>query len=438
MIKRFATMALVVALISFIAGYVALVANDRSNVRGVQSAILSLFSSKKTDIHLDAADVSDSTCMGCHKDIKSKKTPWHKMHLTISLTRFNCSTCHKKVTVAKRSMKGKVNVDRRICLKCHRQKFVAFLPQHKRPDWVKLHKTLPMVKKVKPLCFMCHNPKRKELDFCKQCHKKHQHSKEWIFGGHGMKARAIFDYVALKTNTGNAKVDEANIKANVANEDFVCMRCHEKKQWCTWRCHQGAPLPHNIPKWSKFWKDEPKAPKWRKVHFKVGLKIGLDKCKRCHKFDTSAGDPTLSKTPFNKEWQKKEFCQQCHHKLFYEKMPTLNVPWATKKGGMAYVKKQGSVRCWKCHDLDFCVYCHTNNVKPPYMNFTKENKSSNFKPMEQLFKEIEGYTFITKPPNFYTYYNNVTPVEHLYPEFDDRGFFKRNVPYNRPIASADK
>lgn len=434
MFKRFSSIVITVTIVSLVVGYIAATLARPNNLSkrlgSLPSRVTSVVSpSKASDAHEFAGQIKQSTCMrsSCHGTMKTKKTPWHRMHLTISLTNFECQTCHnRKITTGLRSMAGKVNINRAICLKCHRQKFQAFIPQHKRPNWVKLHKVLPVVGKLKPKCFMCHNSEHKELDFCKQCHKRHEHSKRWIFGGHGKKAKQIFNFVATK-NTPKKVVEE--------NKSFLCLRCHGKKEWCAWRCHQGVTLPHKIPKWMQFFKDDRKEPQWRKIHFKLGLKIGLEKCKRCHRF--RGGNPTLERTPFNKDWEKKEFCQQCHHKLFYKKNPSLNVPWATKKGGMAYVKKQGSVRCWKCHDLDFCVYCHTKNEKPPFMNFKKERKSSNYKPAEVLINEMNKLK-LGEPPNYYNYYNNDIPVERLYPEFNSRGFFKRNVSHNRQMTEPDK
>ena len=113
---------------------------------------------------------------------------------------------------------------------------------------------------------MCHNPKRKELDFCKECHKKHDHSTKWIFGGHGKKARAVFDAVPESTSTKDKKINAKNKKINEDIKNFTCTRCHEKKTWCAWRCHQGVVLPHKISKWQKFWdnkkKDEKNEPNW--------------------------------------------------------------------------------------------------------------------------------------------------------------------------------
>ena len=441
MFKKFLSVTVTVLFVSLVAGYVA-VSLANPNAMGILgktgSKVIDFVSpAKMNDAHANAAEEDQATCQAsnCHKDMKTEKTPWHKMHLTISLTNFTCQTCHKKVTTKPRTMAGKVNIDRSICLKCHRERFEAFLPQHGKANWVRKHKQLSKVGKVKDKCFDCHNPKRKELDFCKVCHKRHDHSTKWIFGGHGKKAREVFDFVPLNTKTSDSKKNKKNKKLNAEAEKFNCLQCHEKEKWCAWRCHQGVVLPHKIDKWEQHWddkkKEEKKEPSWYKVHFRAGVKLGYEKCRRCHKFNKK-GDPTLSKTPFNKNWEQKEFCQQCHHKAFYEKVPTLNIPWATKKGAMFYVRNYGSDKCWKCHDPDFCSYCHTKNVKPPYVNFTKKTKSSNYKPADVLYKEVNSMS-LNNAPSFYNYYNNKTPVEKLYPEFDERGFFRRSVPFNRAV-----
>lgn len=272
-----------------------------------------------------------TSCNACHGTMKSEETPWHKKHLTASLTNFACSTCHKKVTTGKRSLVGKVLIDRSVCLKCHQQKFSAYTANHQKSDWINRHKLLKGIDKGN--CLKCH--KYKELNFCGQCHDFHSHDKQWIFGGHGKKA--------VKT-------------------DFACLRCHEKKKWCTTQCHQGVTLPHNIPKWSKHWKGEPNAPLWRKVHFRFAEKLGVEVCQRCHKFKIAG----------------REFCQKCHHRQFIKEMLSISsYAWATKRGGMAFVKKNGASRCWECHDAAFCAYCHTTGKKPPKVNFTRNIEGSN-------------------------------------------------------------
>jgi len=304
---------------------------------------------KKT-AHLNAKDQSDSTCTACH-DMTTAKFPWHKMHLTISLTDFKCSTCHKEIQtetttsdgtvfVNKRTMDGTVYIDRTVCLKCHRDKFPAFSAEHQKVTWVKEHKNFRGTEKKRgegiptmveleadyPQCFICHKEKNKELNFCKDCHEFHDHNDEWINGKHGRTA-------LLKT-------------------DFECVkRCHDKKTWCTWECHEGVTLPHNIPKWTQFWKDDPGAPWWRAIHFQVAAEKGDSVCRRCHDSPRSLGEHP-------------DFCMECHHEQFYQEFPDqLGTPW--KPYAMKFVRNNGSYRCWQCHMPDFCVTCHTTDKKPP-------------------------------------------------------------------------
>ncbi len=301
--------------------------------------------------HAAAGDQDDSVCEGCHADMRNDETPWHRMHLEQSFTNFTCSLCHKEIKKVERSMDGKILIDRTLCPQCHRVKFPAFNEDHQSADWIKRHKTLrgdkrrgekiPNMEELEseyPQCFVCH--RRKELSFCKTCHEFHPHNVDWIKGGHGRAAQ--------KT-------------------DFECLRCHEKTTWCTDECHEGVTLPHNIPKWSQHWEDEPDAPKWRKIHYKEASRLTgtplftttegnrLDPgtcsvCRRCHDSDTS----TFGRNP--------DFCMQCHPKRFYDAFPDeLGVPWW--ESAMPFVKRNGADRCWECHQPEFCVACHTTGTK---------------------------------------------------------------------------
>ncbi len=282
--------------------------------------------------HKSASTIAASACTACHGSMQSKETPWHKKHLLGASTDFSCVDCHKEINIKPRTLAGKVMIDRSICRGCHlkNQKFITYSLVHQKKNWINLHKISGGSNKEK--CLECH--KYKELNFCGTCHDKHPHNNKWIYGGHGKKA--------VKT-------------------EFKCLQCHEKETWCTTQCHEGVTLPHNIPKWSNHYKDEPDAPKWRKVHFRFAEKVGTKVCQRCHKFKSEGA----------------EFCQKCHHQKFSKEMPEIaGAKWASKQGGMAYVKKKGAYKCWQCHDQEFCSYCHTNNKKPPYVNFEKKIKGS--------------------------------------------------------------
>lgn len=300
--------------------------------------------------HDTAGSLPDSVCISCHGTMRTSKTEWHNMHFEKTFTHFTCKFCHKKITKGERSVNGKILIDRKVCPRCHLKKFVAFTKDHRKPDWIKRHKLLrrdkkngvdifpiEVLAKKYPECFICH--RRKELSFCKECHAFHPHNYEWINGLHGRTAVA---------------------------KDFMCLRCHEKTTWCTTECHEGVTLPHNIPKRSKHWKDNPGAPRWRKIHYEEASRLSgtplftgpegdrlnpntFKKCRRCHDSPRSLG-----KHP--------DFCMQCHHDRFYRKYPDqLGVPWW--KNAMPFVKKNGSDQCWKCHMPEFCVACHTTGVK---------------------------------------------------------------------------
>jgi len=304
-------------------------------VVGVNDSLYALIGKPAVIIaHRQSGSKSNSACKPCHSTMTSAKTPWHNMHLGASLTNLTCATCHKSVTLAPRSMAGKVLIDRGVCLRCHKDKFAAYTEDHRKPDWVKSHKRLrgnvkggvvPSMDELRadyPDCFICH--KQKELAFCGDCHQAHPHDYAWVNGGHGKKAVAT---------------------------NFSCLQCHEKTTWCTDQCHEGVTLPHNIPKWSRFWSSQPDAPKWRRVHFKVAEQKGRQVCQRCHKWSGS-------------EAEKQDFCMRCHHQQFYKEFPgQLGSPWI--KYAMKFVKANGANRCFQCHMPEFCVTCHTTGAKPP-------------------------------------------------------------------------
>jgi len=301
--------------------------------------------------HIAAAFQADAVCEACHGDMRNDETPWHRLHIEQSFSSFNCFRCHKDVRKSERNMDGKILIDRSICPQCHRLKFTAFNEDHQNDDWMKGHKNLrgdkkqgekiPLMDELKrdyPECYICH--RHKELNFCASCHEFHPHNNEWIEGGHGRAAQ---------------------------NTDFECLRCHEKTTWCTDECHDGVTLPHNIPKWSRHWKDEPDAPKWRKTHYEEASNLSgtplftttegnrLDPntfkiCRRCHDSETS----TSGKNP--------DFCMQCHHQRLYDAYPEqLGVPWL--KSAMPFVDQNGAEGCWECHQPEFCVACHTTGTK---------------------------------------------------------------------------
>ncbi len=313
-----------------------LISNEIGNIFGGNS--------NKAIAHNKAGSQNQKVCISCHGDMITKKTPWHKLHISSRFTDFECTTCHtKKIDTGPRGLGGKVNIDRKICKTCHKGKFSAYSKDHQKRSWVSQHKSLrgektggvdiysmEMLAEKYPECFICH--KKKELNFCKNCHEFHPHNDAWINGGHGKKAVAT---------------------------DFSCLRCHDKNTWCTTQCHSGVTLPHNIPRWSKHYVNEPDAPQWRRIHPDVALAAqtnasaaGSQKivCFLCHgkKSQIAAGDTN-------------NFCQDCHHSRFN----AFGVPgpiWKTRHPTV--VKELGSSKCQKCHLLEFCAYCHTNGQKP--------------------------------------------------------------------------
>lgn len=327
-------------LIALVGVSTAVAANSRGKAKTVstrkKAAVKNLaMGQSAVTAHQRAGSQKPSVCKECHGSMTTDKTPWHRMHLNASPNDLTCSSCHKSVKTGQRNMAGKVLVDRTVCLKCHREKFVAYTSEHQRKDWIKVHRQLrasktggadiPTMEGLKlsyPNCFICHD--RKELNFCGECHKAHPHNNNWINGQHGRQA--------LKTN-------------------FDCLRCHEKNTWCSTECHEGVTLPHNIPKWSQFWRGDAEAPMWRQVHFQVVKDKGDRVCRKCHDSPRSLGT-------------NQDFCMECHHAQFYKEFPDqLGSPWIDY--AMKFVKNNGSSRCWQCHLPDFCVACHTTGQKPP-------------------------------------------------------------------------
>lgn len=309
----------------------------------------------KEEAHAKAGEQKPSVCTtsGCHDDMLTEKKPWHRFHLQAPQTAFTCPTCHKSIKRAPRSMAGTLYIDRSVCLRCHRDKFPAFSAEHRKPTWVQFHRNLrgdkkwgeniPTMAQIKdqfPQCFICH--RWKELNFCKKCHEFHPHNMAWIRGGHGKRA--------LK-------------------QDFFCVRCHTKTKWCTDQCHEGVTLPHNIPRWAKFWQDEPDAPKWWLIHYKEAARLDpqgskspyrsgdgkYQVCRNCH-------DSPIS--PVKDFRNNPDFCMRCHHRQFYEEFPDeLGQPWIPY--AMPFVKRHGSNRCWRCHQPNFCFTCHSTGSKAP-------------------------------------------------------------------------
>lgn len=296
----------------------------------------------KEEAHADAGNQRQSLCVKCHGEMRTKKTPWHKIHMLITFVSFECSTCHKRVNTMARSLKGKVLIDRSVCPRCHRQKFPAFNEEHQKITWIQRHRLLrgektggadiysmPVLIQKYPECFICHE--KKELSFCQDCHAYHPHNYEWVNDEHGKRALAT---------------------------DFSCLRCHEKTTWCSTQCHKGITLPHNIPKWANHYTKDTVSPLWLRAHPYVADSFGISQTG-----DFRASDPgVVCSMCHNKNGAGANFCQQCHHKEFDKVSDQPTVPWKPKHPSV--VKEIGSTACQRCHLLEFCAYCHTNSRKP--------------------------------------------------------------------------
>ena len=330
----------IIILIAIFTGSAKTVINDRLKP-GLDR--INPIGANKDNAHGDPSSVSQRTCISCHGDMKSQKTPWHKMHLINLYTNFKCSTCHsKKMTVGPRTLAGKELIDRGICLKCHDQKFPAYNDDHKQITWIRKHTFLrgdktggvdifPISKLAEayPECFNCHG--QRELSFCRSCHEQHPHDDNWINGDHGKEAVA---------------------------SNFKCLCCHEKTTWCSTQCHKGVTLPHNIPKWSSHYEDDISAPQWLRVHPEAASSAGVKQQGNWQVDDTKI----VCSLCHNKNMSSNNFCQSCHHQQFDKENSNPSAAW--KDQHPSVVKNLGSSKCQKCHLLEFCSYCHTNGKKP--------------------------------------------------------------------------
>jgi hypothetical protein len=275
--------------------------------------------------HATADKRSRAVCDACHV-MQTEETPWHRRHLEDPIVNLTCNTCHMSVSTSPRTAAGKVTIDRSVCLKCHVEVFYGFTPEHEDDNWMELHRRLrgdklggvdipsmTELRKREADCFACHA--EPELDFCADCHDYHPTGRQWS-ADHGEQA---------------------------VSGDFKCLNCHDKEQWCSTQCHQGVSLPHNIPRWERFWAGQPDAPKWLKTHGAAGAEKGLDACRLCHKL----------------EGEGRDFCQSCHHERF--DTPGL---WISFTPGLSQhpkvVKDVGGGPCFTCHEPEFCADCHIN------------------------------------------------------------------------------
>lgn len=149
-------------------------------------------------------------------------------------------------------------------------------------------------------------------------------------------------------------------KVAKATNFALCFGCHDRQAWCGDKCHSGIAMPHNIPKYGGRFASTGE-PEWRGVHFDVAAKKSREPCRLCH----------------DSKWLTKrnpDFCMTCHHKDYYQRYPQLGQPWV--KAAMPFVKDHGADGCWKCHQPEFCVTCHSTGKKPlPGTTFVRRAKA---------------------------------------------------------------
>ncbi len=287
-------------------------------------------------------NIDNDVCLQCHAIEKRSVTPksgfskkmggegsskYHAKHLDRKIL---CVTCHNRV-----AHEGAEN----FLAKGANNKGKSYKNNMKMEGCVRCH---PLNEKVATLA---HKYPGAPKD-CETCHEKEKSNQAPQFH---LDAGARWLKPAKAPGIGKGSASERAVHSREAKKrgkDF-CFTCHDWDSFCN-KCHNEIYMPHKMDTWKK--------PK--NEHVKIGAN-NETACLRCHPKQRS-----------------ESLCVPCHHKKFYDEMPSLSDSWATKEGGMAYVKKKGAYPCWQCHDQEFCSYCHTNNKKPPYLNFEKKIKGS--------------------------------------------------------------
>ncbi len=248
-------------------------------------------------LHAESGKLPSEDCIVCHSNMKSSKLQLHRIHLTSHLVDFECSDCHDKITLEKKSNERAVHLvnvgfckechspfsglnensamkpvdfdadctlchsgkhafrhakpylsqimSPRDCKGCHGDRVLPWTPEHTKEDWVQTHGGLALDDAKK--CMSCHEY---GLQFCNECHEKkppsHKPEDQW-HDKHSERSRT---------------------------SDKACMTCH-KKEFCE-KCHLGH------------------TPGWLDNHYRLALKEGQKMCQRCH---------------------SKAFCKRCHSAL---------------------------------------------------------------------------------------------------------------------------
>jgi nitrate/TMAO reductase-like tetraheme cytochrome c subunit len=277
-------------------------------------------------------EMKSANCTQCHS--KNRKiTPSNGIvinHEAHEKKEVNCTICHNRIA-HNDNFSPRKNVDPKTgkthphndnmkmqgCFRCHSQEANAKAPGE---------------------CAACHTP---DFDLLP---KSHEDSATWFPKGHAEAAREAYAESQeakaedAKKGEGEAKGEEPKLIAEMPSYKavFYCGTCH-KEQFCT-DCH-GMQMPHP----AEF--KEPKA-KGDPAGHPVIAQTKFAKCEMCH------------------QPKKTQFCAECHHgkKVGWEFKK--NVPWEQQHGGA--VAKSGVKSCTaSCHEVKFCVACHTKKKAFP-------------------------------------------------------------------------
>jgi hypothetical protein len=286
-----------------------------------------------------AVSVSNSLCLRCHSPQKRLFTVTHglkvtgKVHVEHLKASIRCTNCHNRVA---HENAEKFNPLKSWIAKAYKSQLS--LVGKRNPKF-----TYRNNMRMRQGCWRCHKNGGKFVDAkgvvkigpykaangavaptkCSTCH-----SKGWDIKPPGHKRRNR-EGIPWKRGLNHGVV---------ARRDFSkCQACHDKKTWCSTRCHKGITMPH--------------ASNWKQVH-PAWAKSNREDCNMCHETDP-----------------KLKFCgNRCHHDSFRKQFKLAKkIPWKNgkKQHGVAAKATAGN-SCFRCHDQKtWCTTkCHQGVTMP--------------------------------------------------------------------------
>ncbi|RJQ33351.1 MAG: hypothetical protein C4562_00365 [Actinobacteria bacterium] len=269
---------------------------------------------KYTNENRHLIERESAICEACHGTMRSDdpKNIVHKSMFDAPMLNFNCTDCHKKVDLAKRSPgRATIQVDRTSCLPCHdalgsqstaeetggqtwgtkkAPKMPSSMKLHGNDavsgkQWILQHPRLAMGLGIND-CRSCHL-KGSELDFCNECHMRGGSMPSSHRAVYSVRLNELFPKITQKTNKVKARwlgyhfvfvkkaLKKINVTVNSSEklpldklQKLSCGACHDIKGWCN-RCH----TPH-----TSNWLDPVKG------HPASILKHGKKHCSKCHDY----------------------------------------------------------------------------------------------------------------------------------------------------------